>query len=750
MEARDFVCGMTVDTAKTPHHHDWEGTTYWFCGASCREKFRADPRRYLNPSSAPPIANPGGEWVCPMHPEVVELSQIPCRICGMALEPRHLDRTTAEAPNAELVDMQLRFFVAAGLTLPVWLGAMAEMLPGHYMMSSWLQLVLSTPVVLWAGWPFFERAWASVQHRSPNMFTLIGMGTAAAYGYSVFVTIFPAWVPVASTMHGNPAVYFESAAVIVTLVLLGQVLELRARHATGGALRALLQLTPPLALRLTDCGHEREVALAAVQRGDRLRVRPGERVPVDGVLLEGESYVDESMLTGEPMPIEKTTGATVTGGTLNGAGAFVMRADRVGNDTVLARIVSLVAEAQRSRAPIQQLADRIAAWFVPAVMLVAAVAFVGWMAFGPAPRFAPALVAAISVLIIACPCALGLATPMAVMVGTGRGAQAGVLVKRAEALEALARVDTIVVDKTGTLTEGRPAVVTVEATAGFASGDVLSWAAALERQSEHPLGRAVVAAARAGGAVVAEATAFQSVPGQGVTGQIGARRLAFGNPKLMTTIGVSGALPTERMEALRAAGQTVALLAVDGVLAGLIGIADPIRASSSDAIRGLRQAGLRVVMLTGDSATTAAAVARTLQLDGVEADVSPAEKAASIQRLVGLGRVVAMVGDGVNDALALATAQVGIAMATGTDVAIESAGITLLHGDLRGVVRAHRLARATMRNIRQNLFFAFAYNALGVPLAAVALLSPMWAALAMSLSSVSVIANALRLRRVEL
>jgi P-type Cu+ transporter len=758
MSVRDVVCGMTVDPATTPHHTTWQGSEYWFCGARCVEKFTLEPARYLTPAAtaAPPAAS-GGEWVCPMHPEVIETSPGPCRLCGMALEPRHLDVATVDAPNAELADMQLRFFVAAGLTLPVFLGAMAEMLPGHYLVPSWLQLVLSTPIVWWAGWPFFERAWASIKHRSPNMFTLIGIGTGAAYLYSTFVTVFPEWVPAGAMAHGRVAVYFESATVIITLVLLGQVLELRARHATGGALRALLHLAPAVALRLTDCGHEREVALALVQIGDRLRVRPGERVPVDGVVVEGDSHVDESMLTGEPVPVAKAVGAAVTGGTLNTTGAFVMRVERVGRDTVLARIVALVAEAQRSRAPIQQLADRIAAWFVPAVMAVAAMAFIAWMAVGPEPRFGHALVAAISVLIIACPCALGLATPMAVMVGTGRGAQAGVLVKSAEALEALARVDTIVIDKTGTLTEGRPAVVTVEPVGDTDRADVLRWAAALEPQSEHPLGRAVVTAAQVAGAPLTEVSSFRSVPGQGVIGQIGPREYAFGNAALMAAVGAPTTPVAERAEALRREAQTVAFLGVDGAVVGLVGIADPVRASTADAIRGLRQAGLRIIMLTGDGATTAAVVARTLGLDGVEADVQPAQKAASVRRLVEMGRVVAMVGDGVNDAPALAAAQVGIAMGTGTDVAIESAGITIMHGDVRGVVRAHRLARATMRNIRQNLFFAFAYNALGVPIAAGALypafgllLSPMVAAAAMSLSSVSVIGNALRLRRLDL
>ena len=754
--ARDVVCGMTVEPATTPHHAVWNGETYSFCGASCVEKFRLDPERYLTEGRTP-VPAAVGEWICPMHPEVVESTPVPCRLCGMALEPRHLDVTAIDAGNPELADMQLRFFVAAGLTLPVWLGAMAEMLPGHFVMPNWLQLVFSTPVVLWAGWPFFERAWASWQHRSPNMFTLIGIGTAVAYGYSVVVTVFPDVLPATFTMHGRAPVYFEAAAVIVVLVLLGQVMELRARHATGDALRALLRLAPPMALRLTDCGHEREVALAIVQRGDRLRVRPGDRVPTDGIVLEGESHVDESMLTGEPMPVAKGVGAAVTGGTHNGSGAFIMRAERVGNETVLARIVDLVGTAQRSRAPIQQLADRVAAWFVPAVMAIAALAFVGWMLMGPEPRIAHALVSAISVLIIACPCALGLATPMAIMVATGRGAQAGVLVKNAEALEALARVDTVVFDKTGTLTEGAPSVVAVEAAAGFANDEVLRLAGALEQSSEHPLGRAVVAAARAVGAPLAAASEFRSVAGKGVVGRVGSRSVAFGNAALLNDAGVAVDAWSDRAEALRAQGQTVAFLAVDGVVAGLVGIADPIRPTTVDAIRALRQAGLRLVMLTGDGRTNAERVARSLGLDGVEADVLPAGKAASIRRLIEKGRVVAMAGDGVNDAPALATAQVGIAMGTGTDVAIESAGITILHGDLRGVVRAHRLARATMTAVRQNLFLAFVYNALGVPIAAGVLypvfgtmLSPMLAAAAMSLSSLSVIGNALRLRRVVL
>lgn len=757
-EARDVVCGMTVDTERTPHRTERDGTPYWFCGASCLRKFTDDPLRYLDPQpAAPPVAEPGAEWVCPMHPEVVESSPVPCRLCGMALEPRHLDPAAVDAVNPELADMQLRFFVAAGLTLPVWLGAMAEMLPGHFLMPAWLQCLFATPVVFWAGWPFLERGWASLQHRSPNMFTLIGLGTIVAYGYSLTVTVFPEWLPATFTAHGHVPVYFEAAAVIVTLVLLGQVLELRARHATGDAVRALLRLSPPMAVKLTDCGHEREVALDEVQVGQRLRVRPGARVPVDGVVLEGESYVDESMLTGESMPVAKRAGVAVTAGTLNGTGSFVMRAEHVGAQTMLARIVQLVAEAQRSRAPIQQLVDRVAAWFVPAVVAVAAVAFVAWLAVGPEPRLPHALVSAIAVLIIACPCALGLATPMAVMVSTGRGAQAGVLVKHAAALEALAQIDTVVLDKTGTVTEGKPTVATVEPVAGGSRDQVLRTAAALEAQSEHPLGAAVVAAARATEVTLMPVTDFRAVTGKGVTGVVDGRRVAFGNAALMADIGAAVDALTERAEGLRAQGQTVAFLAIDGAAVGLIGIADQIKASAPGAIRALRQEGLRVVMLTGDGRTTAEAVARELGLDGVEAEVLPAQKAASVRRLIDRGRRVAMAGDGINDAPALATAHVGLAMSTGTDVAIESAGITVLHGDLRGVVRAYRLAQATMRNIRQNLFLAFAYNALGVPIAAgllypltATVLSPMLAAAAMSLSSVSVIGNALRLRRAPL
>jgi P-type Cu+ transporter len=763
---KDPVCGMDVfpgEAAGGSAEH--RGHTYWFCSPGCREKFVAEPERYVEP--APSIGpRPAGTderiYTCPMHPEVRQKGPGFCPKCGMALEPE-APTVEEEGPSAELVDMTRRFWIAGALTAPVVALAMLEMLAPDVVerLSAtarlWGQLALAAPVVLWGGWPFFVRGWQSIVNRSLNMFTLIALGTAAAFGYSVFAVLFPEALPHGMRHAGAPPVYFEAAAVIVTLVLLGQVLELRARSATSGAIRALLGLQPKTARRVTDDGREEDVPLAHVQVGDRLRVRPGERVPVDGVVLEGRSAVDESMVTGEPIPVEKVAGSRVTGGTINGTGSFLMRAERVGADTLLAQIVRMVAEAQRSRAPIQRLADVVSSWFVPAVVLVAALTSVVWGLYGPEPRLAYSLVNAVAVLIIACPCALGLATPMSIMVATGRGAQAGVLIKNAEALEALERVDTIVVDKTGTLTEGKPRLVTVVAASGFREDEVLALAAGLEQGSEHPLAAAVLAGAAERGVTPARVEGFQSVTGQGITGVVDGRRVALGNLRLLAAQGVDASALAARAEALRGEGQTVMYLAVDGAVAGLVAVADPIKSSTPEAINRLHADGLGVVMLTGDSRTTAQAVARTLGLDDVIAEVQPAEKAEVIKRLQAEGRVVAMAGDGVNDAPALAQAHVGIAMGTGTDVAMESADVTLVKGDLRGIVRARRLSRATMRNIRQNLLWAFLYNALGVPIAAGVLypvfgllLSPMIASAAMSLSSVSVIANALRLRRIEL
>jgi P-type Cu+ transporter len=703
------------------------------------------------------------EYVCPMHPEVVRDAPGSCPICGMALEPRTV--TLEEEVNPELADMKRRFWVSLALTLPVLLLAMSEMIAGQPVqralgarLVTWLQLALSTPVVLWGGWPFFARGWASVVNRSLNMFTLIAVGTGAAYAYSVVATLFPDLFPASFRgHHGEVGVYFEAAAVITTLVLLGQVLELRARSQTSSAIKSLLGLAPKTARVIRDDGTETDTALSEVRPGDRLRVRPGERVPVDGVVLEGASAVDEAMITGEPMPVEKTAGSRVTGGTVNGTGGFVMRAERVGADTLLAQIVRLVGEAQRSRAPIQRLADQVSAYFVPAVVAVAALTFVAWAAFGPEPRFAYALVNAVAVLIIACPCALGLATPMSIMVGTGRGATAGVLVKNAEALEAMEKVDTLVVDKTGTLTEGKPRVVSVVPAEDFDEAELLSLAASLERGSEHPLAAAIVRAAEEKQFKLTSAANFESVTGKGVAGEVAGRAVALGNRALMDERRVSVDALSGQAERLRGEGQTVMFVAVDGRLAGLIGVTDPVKASTKEALDALHAEGLRIVMLTGDSRATAEAVARQLGLDEVIAEVLPAEKSEVVKRLQSEGRVVAMAGDGVNDAPALAQAHVGIAMGTGTDVAMESAAVTLVKGDLRGIVRARRLSRATMQNIRQNLFFAFVYNLLGVPVAAGVLypvfgllLSPMMASAAMTFSSVSVIGNALRLRRLEL
>jgi len=740
------------------------GTTYWFCSPSCRDKFVANPSKYVAPATTPspnqaatPKAADTRIYTCPMHPEVRQSGPGSCPKCGMALEP--LDPVTEEEPNAELADMTRRFWVGVALTVPLlgleMGGMLMPALVGRLGATArlWAQLALATPVVLWGGWPFFVRGWQSIVNRSLNMFTLIALGTGAAFGYSVFAVLFPDVLPHGMRHGGAPPVYFEAAAVITTLVLLGQVLELRARSATSGAIRALLGLQPKTARRLRSDGGDEDVALADVQPGDRLRVRPGERVPVDGVVLEGQSAIDESMLTGEPIPVEKGPDGRVTGGTVNGTGGFVMRADRVGADTLLAQIVRMVAEAQRSRAPIQRLADQVSAWFVPAVVGVAALTALVWGLYGPEPRLGYALVNAVAVLIIACPCALGLATPMSIMVGTGRGAQAGVLIKNAEALETLEKVDTAVVDKTGTLTEGKPRLVSVAAAGGATEGEVLALAAGLERGSEHPLAAAILAGAAARGSAPADVAEFRSLTGRGVAGVVGGRRVALGNARLLGELGVQPGPLGARAEVLRGEGQTVMFLVAGEAVAGILGVADPIKASTPEAIRLLQSEGIRVVMLTGDSQVTAKAVARTLGLDDVIAEVLPAQKVEVVRRLQGEGRIVAMAGDGVNDAPALALAQVGIAMGTGTDVAVESAGVTLVKGDLRGIARARRLSRATMRNIRQNLVWAFVYNVLGVPIAAGVLypwfgilLSPIIASAAMSLSSVSVIANALRLR----
>ena len=702
-------------------------------------------------------------YTCPMHPEIVRDAPGACPICGMALEPTTV--TAEEEVNPELVDMTRRFWVSVALTAPLVLFAMAEMLVGasvaHLLpgrLLAWVQLALATPVVLWGGWPFFVRGWASIVNRHLNMFTLIAIGTGTAYGYSVVATLFPDLFPHAFQGHGGGvAVYFEAAAAITTLVLLGQVLELRARSQTSSAIRALLGLAPKTARVVREDGTEEDLPLERVQPGDRLRIRPGEKVPVDGVILDGTSAVDESMVTGEPVPVEKGAGSRVIGGTVNGTGSLIMQAERVGSETLLAQIVRMVSEAQRTRAPIQRLADVVSAYFVPAVIVVALLTFVVWALVGPEPRLAYALVNAVAVLIIACPCALGLATPMSIMVGTGRGATAGVLIKNAEALEVLKQVDTLVVDKTGTLTEGKPRLASVVALPGQEETALVRLAASLERASEHPLAAAIMAGADERGIPLTEVQDFRSVTGKGVVGTVDGHTVALGNRALLADVQVEAGELAERAEELRREGQTVMFVAVDGRPAGLLGVADPIKASTPEAIEMLRADGIRVVMLTGDSRTTAEAVARTLGIDAVEAEVLPDQKGDVVKRLQAAGHVVAMAGDGMNDAPALAQAQVGIAMGTGTDVAMESAGVTLVKGDLRGIVRARRLSQATMRNIRQNLFFAFLYNALGVPIAAGVLypvfgllLSPMLASAAMTFSSVSVIANALRLRKVAL
>ena len=762
--ARDPVCGMRVDPQKARHRSEHKGVPYYFCSERCRVRFEAEPDKYLAPASgAPEAAPPGTIYTCPMHPQIRQPHPGDCPICGMALEPEGIPQESG--PNPELVDMQRRFLIGAVLTTPLLALEMGSHIPGlamHHLvppaLSVWLQLLLASPVVLWCGWPFWQRGWASLVTRHLNMFTLIALGVGAAYAYSLVATFAPVLFPPGMRSQGGVvAAYFEAASVIVVLVLLGQVLELRARAQTGGAIRALLNLAPKLARRLRDDGTEEEVPVANLHAGDRLRVRPGEAIPVDGVVLEGQSAVDEAMVTGEAMPVTKAPGDPVTGGTVNGTGSFVMRAEKIGAETVLARIVAMVAQAQRSRAPIQRLADTVSGYFVPAVIAVALLAFVAWMIWGPPPALAYALVAAVSVLIIACPCALGLATPMSIMVGVGKGAGAGVLIKNAEALERMERVDTLVVDKTGTLTEGKPRVVAVVPATGFDKSELLSIAASLEQSSEHPLAAAIVAAAKAAGAALQHAGDFQSLTGKGVTGTVSGRTVALGNATLMRELGIDTAALEAAADTLRRDGGTAMLVALDGRAAGVIAVADPIKASTPAALEALRADGIRIVMLTGDNRTTAMAVAIQLGIDEVEAEVLPEVKSAVVEKLKREGRVVAMAGDGVNDAPALASADVGIAMGTGTDVAMESAGVTLVGGDLAGVVRARRLSRATMRNIRQNLVLAFVYNALGVPIAAGVLypvfgllLSPVVAAAAMSLSSVSVVGNALRLRAVRL
>lgn len=765
--AIDPVCGMKVDPATSKYRFDHSGTTYHFCSAGCQTKFEADPTKYLAPSAAPPPAKPDAIYTCPMHPEIRQVGPGSCPICGMALEPVEV---SAEAvPNHELTDMTRRFWIGLVLSLPVFVLEMGGHIPAlglhdlvPMQVSIWIQFALATPVVLWAGWPFFQRAWASVVTLNLNMFTLIALGTGTAYLYSVVATFAPSVFPPSfRNTDGTVAVYFEAAAVITVLVLLGQVLELRAREHTGGAIRALLNLAPKTARRLRNGGDDEEVRLEEVAVGDKLRVRPGDGIPVDGVVLEGKSAVDESMVTGESMPSPKATGDKLIGGTVNGTGSLVMRADGIGSDTMLSRIVAMVAEAQRSRAPIQRLADRVAGWFVPIVLAVAIAAFIAWSLLGPVPAMSYALIAAVSVVIIACPCALGLATPMSIGVGVGKGAGAGVLIKSAEALERMEKVDTLVVDKTGTLTEGKPKVIAVVPATGITEGDLLGLAASLERSSEHPLAAAIVVAAKAAaqtpGAAISDAADFASVTGKGVTGKVGGRTVALGNASLMADLGVSLGDLEARADALRKEGATALFVAVDGHAGGVIAIADPIKATTKAAIDDLKADGIHIVMLTGDNKTTAEAVARMLGIDDVHADVLPDDKHRIVRSLKDSGKVVAMAGDGVNDAPALAEADVGIAMATGTEVAIQSAGITLVKGDLAGIVRARTLSHRTMSNIRQNLVFAFAYNIIGIPIAAGVLypafgilLSPVVAALAMALSSVSVISNALRLRTVKL
>ena len=758
---KDPVCGMSVDPTATAHRASHDGQDYFFCSAGCRTKFIGDPMRYLNPPVEAEPAVPGAIYTCPMHPEIRQEGPGSCPICGMALEP---ETVTAEAPpNHELIDFTRRFWVGLVLTLPVFalemgghLANLHMLIPGQ--MSNWIQFALATPVVLWCGWPFFERGWTSLRTRRLNMFTLIAMGVGVAWLYSVVAVVAPTLFPPAFLKaDGSAPVYFEAAAVITVLVLVGQILELRAREQTSGAIRALLDLTPKTARRIRADGIDEDVSLDQIAVSDRLRVRPGEKIPVDGELLEGRVAVDESMVTGESMPVTKDVGDRVVAGALNKTGSFIMRADKVGADTLLAQIVQMVAQAQRSRAPIQRLADTVSGWFVPTVIAIALLAAVVWGLVGPEPRLSYALVAAVSVLIIACPCALGLATPISIMVGVGRGAHAGVLIKNAEALERFEKVDTLVLDKTGTLTEGRPSVTAILPALGFVEADILRLSASLERGSEHPLADAIVRAAKDRDIPLTEAADFDSPVGRGVRGTIEGRQVALGNTRFLGELSIDVSALEPKAEALRHDGATAIFVAIDGKAAGVIGIADPIKATTPAAILALKAAGLRLVMMTGDNRTTAEAVARRLGIDEVQAEVLPQDKASVVQQLRSQGRIVAMAGDGVNDAPALAAADVGVAMGAGSDVAIESAGVTLLGGDLQGIVRARHLSRAVMGNIRQNLVFAFGYNALGIPVAAGLLypvfgwlLSPALAALAMALSSVSVIGNALRLRAVRL
>ena len=754
---RDPVCGMSVDPATSKHRFDHRGQTFHFCSAGCRTKFAANPAKYLDNKEPPPQLAAGTIYTCPMHPQIRQVGPGSCPICGMALEPEVASLDTA--PNPELADMTRRFWVGLVLALPpVVLEMGGHLVGGHgwvdQILSNWIQLVFATPVVIWAGWPFFVRGWQSLLTRNLNMFTLIAMGTGVAYVYSVVATVAPQVFPPTFRGHGGAvAAYFEAAAVITVLVLLGQVLELRAREATSGAIKALLQLAPKTARRIGDDGADHEVAIDELKVGDSLRVRPGEKVPVDGIIFEGRSSLDESLVTGESMPVTKETGGKVIAGTLNQSGSFVMRAEKVGRDTLLSQIVKMVADAQRSRAPIQRLADQVAGWFVPMVIVVAVIAFGAWAYFGPEPRMAFGLVAAVSVLIIACPCALGLATPMSIMVGVGRGAQAGVLIKNAEALERMEKINTLVVDKTGTLTEGKPKVVAIVAATGFEDSEILRLAASVERASEHPLADAIVRSAKDRNLDLSKVEAFDSPTGKGASGNVDGKAILLGNSNFLTSLGIETQSLSEQAERLRGDGATVINIAIDGQLAGLFAIADPVKPSTPDALKALAAQGVKVIMLTGDNRTTANAVARTLGITDVEAEVLPDQKSAVVVRLQKAGRIVAMAGDGVNDAPALAAAEVGIAMGTGTDVAMESAGVTLLKGDLGGIVRARRLSQATMANIRQNLFFAFIYNAAGIPIAAGILypnfgilLSPIIAAAAMALSSVSVVGNALRLR----
>ncbi len=762
----DPVCGMTISPADSVGEVEHGGRTYYFCNDSCLERFKVDPGQFVGSSeerhtSNRPV-NPEAEYTCPMHPEIRQKGPGSCPICGMALEPVNV--SLEEPPNEELEDMTRRFWWSLALTVPFLLFMLDEFLPAHPLRTriharqlNWIALALATPVVLWGGWPFFVRGWSSLVTRHLNMFTLIALGVGAAYGFSVVATLFPDLFPHSFRMGDAVAVYFEPAAAIVVLVLLGQVLELRARSRTGAAIRSLLGLAPTTARRIDRDGTERDVPLADVYVGGRLRVRPGERIPVDGIVLEGEASVDESMVTGESIPVAKAPGDRVTGGTVNGTGTLVMEAQRVGSDTLLAQIVRMVSEAQRSRAPIQRLADTVSAWFVPAVIGVAVLTFIAWSIAGPEPRLAYALVNAIAVLIIACPCALGLATPMSIMVGTGRGAEAGVLFRNAEALELLEQITTLVVDKTGTLTEGTPRLVTLAPQPPLDETTLLRLAASLENVSEHPLAEAIVSGARQRQIALSPVQQFASTTGKGVSGRVEGHTVAIGNMRYLEALGVDPGPLRARAEELRLNGQTVMFVVVDGNPAGLLGAADPVKPTTREAIEALHRARVKVVMLTGDNRTTAEAVAKAVGIDAVEADVLPEQKAAVVKRLQQRGERVAMAGDGINDAPALARADVGIAMGTGTDVAMESAAVTLVKGDLRGIVRARRLSRATMRNIRQNLFFAFVYNVLGVPVAAGVLypvfgwlLSPMIASAAMTFSSVSVIANALRLRKINL